>query len=63
MGAKLVLEVFDADYTSSCDSAEERFNQKLDDILKEYPDAMVTHYKVLNADGKNLIVLSAIVRY
>lgn len=61
MDAKLVLEVFDADYTSSCDSAEESFNKKLDDILKEYPDAVVTHYKVLN--DKNLTVLSAIVRY
>lgn len=62
MGAKLVLEVFDPEYTSRCYSTEESFNKKLDDILKEYPDAVVTHYKVLN-DGKNLIVLSAIVRY
>lgn len=63
MGAKIVLEAFNAGYTSSYNSTEERFNKKLDDIFKEYPDAVVTHYKVLNDDGKNLIVLSAIVRY
>lgn len=63
MGVKLVLEVFDPEYTSRCYSVKESLNKKLDDILKEYPDAVVTHYKVLNTDGKNLIVLSAIVRY